>query len=162
MAKSWLIMSTKVLLRVSLLWMKSKSSFISKDKVAPVNQKPQISKNSLLFWWNFSRNTQTFFEEFRSFDLFVTSKNEITNPPIHKLKCCMKTRKPFKTPFNGASFLIYYIKKHFKPCFFHFKGFKIHFAALQIHVIVVSFIWCHEQFIIRASCHFSRLSNVER
>ena len=42
MAKSWLIMSTKVLLRVSLLWMKSKSSFISKDKVAPVNQKPQI------------------------------------------------------------------------------------------------------------------------
>ena len=92
MAKSWLIMSTKVLLRVSLLWMKSKSSFISKDKVAPVNQKPQISsffdgipfgilkhflKNSVLTTCS------------------VTSKNEITNPPIHEFKVLHKDQKAF-------------------------------------------------------------------
>ena len=31
-------------------------------------------------------------------NLFVTSKNENTNPPIHELKCCLKPREPFKSP----------------------------------------------------------------
>jgi hypothetical protein len=36
-------------------------------------------------------------------NLFVTSKNEITNFPIHQftnLKCCIKAREPFETPFH--------------------------------------------------------------
>ena len=35
------------------------------------------------------------------YNLFVTSKNEITNSPILQftnLKCCIKSREPFKTP----------------------------------------------------------------
>ena len=40
-------------------------------------------------------------------NLFVTSKNEITNSPIHQLtnlKCCIKARESFKTPF----LMVYY------------------------------------------------------
>ena len=35
-------------------------------------------------------------------NLFVTSKNETTNSPIHQfmnLKCCIKAREPLKNPF---------------------------------------------------------------
>ena len=39
------------------------------------------------------------------------------------LKCCIKAKEPFKTPFNGALVLIYYFKKHSKPCFFILKTF---------------------------------------
>ena len=40
--------------------------------------------------------------DLRIINLFVTSKNEITNSSIHQftnLKCCIKAREPFKTPF---------------------------------------------------------------
>ena len=60
------------------------------------------------------------------FNLFVTSNNETTNSPVHQfmnLKCCTKAREPFKIPFNGVLFLIYYFKQHFKPCFFTLKTF---------------------------------------
>ena len=43
----------------------------------------------------------------------MTSKNETTNSPIHQftnLKYCIKTREPFKPPFNDVLFLIYYLK----------------------------------------------------
>ena len=55
-----------------------------------------------------------------SYNLFVTSKNEFSNSPILQftnLKCCIKAKEPFKTPFNGVLVLIYYFKKHFKRCF---------------------------------------------
>ena len=60
-------------------------------------------------------------------NLFVISKNETTNSPIHQftnLKCGTKAREPFKPLFNGVFFLIYYFKKRFKPCFFILKALK--------------------------------------
>ena len=59
-------------------------------------------------------------------NLFVTSKDETTNSPIHQftnLKCCIKARESFKPFFDGVFFLIYYFKKHFMPCFFIIKTF---------------------------------------
>ena len=51
----------------------------------------------------------------------VIPYTQTTNSPIHQftnLKCCIKARKSFKTPFNGVLFLVYYFKKYFKLCFF--------------------------------------------
>jgi hypothetical protein len=55
-----------------------------------------------------------------------------------------------KGRFNGVLFLIYYIKKHFKPSFFILKVSKDilqHFDLVNswIGSLVVSFFWCHEQ-----------------
>ena len=46
------------------------------------------------------------------------SWHQKTNFPIHKFKCCIKAKEPFKTPFNGVLVLIYCFKRYFKPCFF--------------------------------------------
>ena len=59
-------------------------------------------------------------------------------------KCCIKARGP------GVSFLIYYFKKHFKPCFFISKALKdilqhFKFVNWWIGEFVISFFWCHEQ-----------------
>ena len=67
-----------------------------------------------------------FLERFFFFcNLFVTSKNETTNSPIHQFKVLHKGQRAFKTPFLMVYvlFLIYYFKKHFKPCFFLLKTF---------------------------------------
>ena len=50
------------------------------------------------------------------------------------LKCCKKAREPFKTLFNRVLFLVYYIKKHFLPCFFILKALKdilLHFKLVN-------------------------------
>ena len=49
-----------------------------------------------------SSSTKQSYTSYKVNNLFVTSKNETTNSPIHQftnLKCCIKTREPFKTPF---------------------------------------------------------------
>ena len=55
------------------------------------------------------------------------------------LKCCIKAREPFKTPFNGVLFPIYYFKKHFRPCFFILKALKDilkHFEFVNWRIIL--------------------------
>ena len=45
--------------------------------------------------------------------LITCSWHQKTKPQIHQftnLKCCMKSREPFKPLFNGVFFLIYYFK----------------------------------------------------
>jgi hypothetical protein len=47
---------------------------------------------------------------------------------LTNLKCCIKAREPFKTllkPFlnNGVLFVIYYFKKHSKPCIYIWETF---------------------------------------
>ena len=66
---------------------------------------------------------------FVSYDLFVISKkrnHEFTNSPIHEFKVLQKDHSAYllKPLFNSVLFLIYYFKKHFKPCFIHLKGLK--------------------------------------
>ena len=53
-------------------------------------------------------------------------RDETTN-----LKCSMKAGEPFKTPFNGVLFSIYYFEKHFKSCFFNFKDILQHFKFVN-------------------------------
>ena len=63
--------------------------------------------------------------EFSIYNLFVTSKNETRNFRFHQftnLKCCIMNSL-LKHLFNGVLFLIYYIKKQFKPCLFMLKTF---------------------------------------
>ena len=45
-------------------------------------------------------------------------------PQFTNLMCCKKARVHLKSVLNRALFLIYYFKKHFKPCFFILKVFK--------------------------------------
>ena len=45
------------------------------------------------------------------------------NSEFTNSKCCKRAREPFKTLFNGVLFLIYYFKKHSKPCFYILKTF---------------------------------------
>ena len=53
----------------------------------------------------------------------MTSKKR--NHIFTNSKCWIKAREAIKTPFNGSIlFLIYYFKKHFKPCFSILKAFK--------------------------------------
>ena len=69
----------------------------------------------------------TFFDHlvFRTNNLFVTSKNVTTNSPIHEFKVLHKGQRAFLKPlFDGVLFLIYYFKKHFKPCLFISKALK--------------------------------------
>ena len=40
--------------------------------------------------------------------------------------------------------IIYYFKKHFKPCFFHFKDILQHFKFVNWRIRGFVF-WCHEQ-----------------
>ena len=70
------------------------------------------------------------------YNLFVTSKNETTNSPIHQftnLKCCKNfwPESLLKPPFNDVL-----LNNSKNTCFFHFKGFKRHFAALSIRELV--------------------------
>ena len=63
-----------------------------------------------------------------SYNLFETSKNETTNSPIYELKVLHKGHKPLFMVYN-VIFITF--KKHFKPCFFHFKGLKRHFLHFK-------------------------------
>ena len=51
-----------------------------------------------------------------SYNLFVTSKNELSNSRIQS--AAYKSKSLLKPPFNGVLVLNYYFKKHFKPCYF--------------------------------------------
>ena len=56
-------------------------------------------------------------------NLFVTSKNESTNSPIHEFRVLHKGRRAF------YGIMVYYfvfitLKNHFKPCFFILKALK--------------------------------------
>ena len=58
--------------------------------------------------------------------LLTCSGHQKTKPRILQftnLKCCIQAREPFKTLINGVLFLIYYFKKHSKPCFYILKTF---------------------------------------
>ena len=46
--------------------------------------------------------------------------NQFTNSPIHQFKVLHKGQRAFQNPFS----MVYYLKKHFKPCFFILKGLK--------------------------------------
>ena len=50
--------------------------------------------------------------------LFVTSKRETSNSPIHEFRVLHRDQSLLKPLFNGLLFLVLYLKKHFKPCFF--------------------------------------------
>ena len=76
-------------------------------------------------------------------NLFVTSKNETTNSPIHQFTSLKwRPESLLKPLFDGVLFLVYYFKKHFEPCFFILQALK---DILQHCKFVVSFFWCHEQ-----------------
>ena len=61
-----------------------------------------------------------------AYKLVVTSKIETTNSSIHEFKVLHKSQRAFyvKLLFDSVEFLIYYFKKHFKPCFFILKVLK--------------------------------------
>ena len=56
----------------------------------------------------------------------MTSKNETTISPIHEFKVLHKGMTAFSNPFLMVYylFIIYYFKKHFKPCPFILKALK--------------------------------------
>ena len=59
------------------------------------------------------------------YNLFMTSKNETKNSPIHEYKVLQARPESLLIPlFNGVFFLIYHFKKHFKPCLSIFKALK--------------------------------------
>ena len=80
-----------------------------------------------------------------TFNLFVTSKNETTNSSIHQftnLKCCIK-----------PPFLIYYFKRHFKPCFFILLEEDIFGAVPKLYIpstLNIDLILWHTQLIVCA------------
>ena len=78
--------------------------------------------------------TDVFFKSWSArFQLLTCSWHQKTKPLIHQFtnsKCYIKARKSCKTTFYDVLFLIYSFKKHFKICFFHFKGFIRHFEVL--------------------------------
>ena len=58
-------------------------------------------------------------------NLFMTSKDETTNSLIHEFKvCCINANKANLFLMVYVLFLIYYFKKHVKPCFFLLKTLK--------------------------------------
>ena len=66
-------------------------------------------------------------EHLRKSKQIICSWHQKTKPQIHQftnLKCCIKAKEPFKTPFIVVSFLIYYFKNYFKPCVFILKTLK--------------------------------------
>ena len=69
--------------------------------------------------------SKLFFES--EFDSHLVQQREHLTCLWHQktnLKCCIKARDLLKALFNGVFFLIYYFKKHFKPCFFILKALK--------------------------------------
>ena len=64
-----------------------------------------------------------------TFNLFVTSKNETTNLPIHEFKVLLKGQRAFYIPFLTVYYFLFIALKTFKALPFHFKGFKTHIAA---------------------------------
>ena len=62
-------------------------------------------------------------------NLFLTSKNETTNSPIHQftnIKYCTKAREPFKNPFSMVYYFLFITLKNISSLdFFHFKGFYL-------------------------------------
>ena len=77
-------------------------------------------------------------------------KNEFSNSPIHKFKVLHKNPKSLLKPlFNGVLVLIYYFKKHFRPCFFISKTFCSTFnwwiGELENWRIRGFVFWCHGQ-----------------
>ena len=65
-----------------------------------------------------------------SCNLFVTSKNETMNSPIHEFKVLHKGL--LKLPFNGVSFLLCYVKKRSKPYFFIMKALNDNLQYFKI------------------------------
>ena len=72
--------------------------------------------------WHFEK--KRFFSFASSFNLFVTSKNEITNSPIHEFKVLHKGQRAFYSLSIIVYYFLSYFKKHFKPCFFILKALK--------------------------------------
>ena len=65
---------------------------------------------------------------------FVTSKNENTNSPTHKftnLKCCIKAREPFKTPFLMVCYFFFLIFKIILSLASPFKDILQHRAKID-------------------------------
>ena len=77
-------------------------------------------------FWNITKNIwYLILHNVLWFNLFVTSKNETTNSPIHKFKVLQKRPDSLLNPlFNCVLFLISYFKKKFKRCFSIFKALK--------------------------------------
>ena len=94
----------------------------------------EIKENSLIRIW-----------KLKKYVFLTCSWHQKTKPRINQftnLKCCIKAREPFKTPFLWCIILIFYFQKHFKPCFFILIAFK---DILQHFKFVIFFFWCHEQ-----------------
>ena len=96
------------------------------------------------FIWNFklvtSKKIGGLFGPSRN--IWITcSWHQKTNSPIHEFKVLHKKPKSLlKLLFNGILVLIYYFKKHFKPCFFILKTF-----CNTLNSWIVEFVfWCHE------------------
>ena len=75
-------------------------------KLSVITEALEIKVNMLCQEW--SKPFWTYFFQLKkiiavnTFNMFVTSKNETTNAPILQftnLKCCIKAREPFETPF---------------------------------------------------------------
>ena len=70
------------------------------------------------------------------------SRHQKTKPRILQftnLKCSIKTKEPFKTPFLMVYYFLFFTLKTFWALLFHFKGFKRHFAALWIGEFILVF-----------------------
>ena len=78
-------------------------------------------KIHLKFWKSENRTLwrtlTAFFLKCACYNLFVKSKNEFSNSPIHEFKVLHKSQSLLKPLFNGVLVLSYYFKKHFQPCF---------------------------------------------
>ena len=120
-------------------WVK-KSLFISQN-----NFKTEQIPESCLDWQirkiRLAKNLGLYYE-FNN--LFVTSKNETTNSPIHEFKVLHKAQRAFlKCLFNGALCLIFTLKK-IKARLFHFNDILQQFKFVNWRICGFVF-WCQEQ-----------------